>query len=139
MTEDCIFCKIAKGEATASVVYEDRDVIAFLDINPLEEGHTLVIPKKHFVDIWDIDPDTLARVTAVTKQVAHKMAEVLDAQGINTFSASGKPAGQDVFHFHMHVIPLAAGGRTKFSEWWRSSMRRAERPELESLAEKLSL
>jgi len=91
--------------------------MVFLDINPVQRGHTLVIPKRHYVDIWDIEPEVLTKVVAATKRVARKMQEVLDAEGVNTFSASGKPAGQDIYHFHIHVIPLGRGERTKFAGW----------------------
>jgi histidine triad (HIT) family protein len=116
------------------VVYEDSEVMAFLDINPVQRGHTLVIPKSHFVDIWDIDPDVLAKVVTVTKGVAQRMREVLDTEGVDTFSASGKPAGQEIYHFHMHVIPLGKGERTKFVEWWLSAMGESNRFELDGLA-----
>ena len=134
---DCIFCKISHKEAPASVVYEDDEVIAFLDINPIERGHTLVIPKRHFVDIWDIEASVLTKMVMVTKQVARKLATTLKAEGINTFSASGKPAGQDIYHFHIHVIPVGRGERTKFTDWWLSKISRAERSELDKLAQKL--
>lgn len=119
------------------MVYQDRDVMVLLDINPVQKGHALVIPKKHFVDIWDVPPDVLTRVVVVTKLVAQRMKEVWDTEGVNTFSANGKPAGQDVYHFHMHVIPLGKGERTKFVTWWRGAMGKAERPELDKLAEEL--
>ena len=135
--KNCIMCEIANRKAPASIIYEDRDVMAFLDINPVQKGHALVIPKKHFVNIWDIDPRLLTKVTVVTKKVAHRMQKVMDAEGVNTFSANGKPAGQDIYHFHMHVIPLAKGERTKFADWWQSAVGRAERSELDSLAKKL--
>jgi len=135
--QDCIFCRIAQGKASASIVHEDEDIISFLDINPIQRGHVLVIPKRHFVDIWDIEPEVLVRVVDVTKRVARRLQEVMDAEGINTFSASGKPAGQDVYHFHMHVIPLARGERTKFVDWWKGAMGHAERPELDGLAKVL--
>jgi histidine triad (HIT) family protein len=135
--DDCIFCRIARGDAPASVVYDDPDVMAFLDINPVQEGHTLVIPKQHFVDIWDIDPEVLSKVISVTQRVAEKMKRVMKTEGINTFSASGKPAGQDVYHFHVHVIPLGKGQRTKFRGWWLSVVSSAKRQELDELAEKL--
>lgn len=96
-----------------------------------------MIPKRHFVDIWDIDPTVLAKVVTVTKQVAHVMATKLSSEGINTFSASGKPAGQEIYHFHMHVIPLAKGERTKFAEWWLSRVSKAKRSELDLFAKKL--
>jgi len=135
--EDCIFCRIADGRASASIVHEDREVISFLDINPVQRGHTLVIPKKHFVDIWNIEPEVLARVMEVTKKVAHRLQETMDVEGINTFSASGKPAGQEIYHFHMHVIPLARGERTKFAEWWKGAMGRSEKSDLDGLASRL--
>lgn len=134
----CIFCQIVNRESPASIIYEDQDVLSFLDINPVQKGHALVIPKRHFVDIWDIEPEILAKVVAVTQQVARRMKEVLETEGVNTFSASGKPAGQDVFHFHMHVIPLGRGERTKFAKWWLSAMATAQRPELDELASRLS-
>jgi histidine triad (HIT) family protein len=135
----CIFCKIANRKAPASIVYGDRDVLALLDINPVQRGHTLVIPKKHFVNIWDIDSDILAKVVSITQKVAHRLREVMpETEGINTFNANGKPAGQDVYHFHMHVIPLARGERTKFAKWWEASIERnVDRSFLDSLAEKL--
>ena len=133
----CIFCEIVSGDSPASVIYEDSEVMALLDIHPVQRGHALVIPKRHYVDIWDIDPEVLAKITSVTKRVAQRMKEVLDTEGVNTFSANGKPAGQDIYHFHMHVIPLGKGERTKFAEWWRSAAGDAERAELEKLAARL--
>jgi histidine triad (HIT) family protein len=137
--EPCIFCDIVGRKSPASLIYEDSDVMAFLDIYPVQRGHALVIPKRHFVDIWDIPPEVLTKVVSVTKRVSQKMKEVLDTEGVNTFSASGKPAGQDIYHFHMHVIPLGKGERTKFVEWWRTAMGKADRPELDELATKLRL
>lgn len=133
----CIFCDIVAGKSPASVIYDDSDVMALLDINPVQRGHSLVIPKKHYVDIWDIDPEVLQKVVLVTGRVARRMKDVWGTEGVNTFSASGKPAGQDVYHFHMHVIPLGKGERTKFAEWWLSAMGRAERRDLERMAAEL--
>jgi histidine triad (HIT) family protein len=135
--ESCIFCKIAKGDAPASVIYEDQDVMAFLDINPIQRGHALVIPKQHFVDIWDIPPNVLTKVVSVTKRVSQRMKDAMKTEGVNTFSASGKPAGQDIYHFHMHVIPLGEGEKTKFASWWLSTMIMADRSELDDLAKEL--
>ena len=137
--EPCIFCDIVDGKSPASVIYEDADIMALLDIYPVQRGHALVIPKHHFVDIWDIPPEVLTKVVSVTKRVSQRMKEVLDTEGVNTFSASGKPAGQDIYHFHMHVIPLGKGERTKFASWWRSAMGNAERTELDMLATQLRI
>lgn len=133
----CIFCDIVAGKSPASVVYEDSDVMALLDINPIQRGHTLVIPKRHYVDIWDMDPEVMRGVVLVTGRVARRMKEVWGTEGVNTFSANGKPAGQDIYHFHMHVIPLGKGERTKFAEWWRSAMDESERQDLDRLAAEL--
>jgi histidine triad (HIT) family protein len=133
----CIFCQIAAGESPSSVIYQDADVMALLDINPIQKGHSLVVPKKHYVDIWDIDAEVLIKVVTVTKRVAQRMREVWDTEGVNIFGANGKSAGQDIYHFHMHVIPLGKGERTKFANWWLSSMGKAERPELDRQAAEL--
>jgi histidine triad (HIT) family protein len=135
--DSCVFCEIVRGESPASVVYDDPDVLALLDTSPVQLGHTLVIPKKHFVDIWDIDSKTLTAIVSVTKRVAQRMHDVMDTEGVNTFSANGKPAGQDVYHFHMHIIPLAKGERTKFAQWWQSAAGKAGRPDLDRLASRL--
>jgi histidine triad (HIT) family protein len=135
--EPCIFCNIVAGRSPASVIYQDADVMALLDINPVQRGHTLVIPKKHYVDIWDIDPQVLVKVVTVTQRVARRMGDVWETEGVNIFGANGKPAGQDIYHFHMHVIPLGKGERTKFVDWWRTAMGKAERAELDKLASEL--
>jgi histidine triad (HIT) family protein len=133
----CIFCEIVAAKSPASVIYEDSDVVALLDINPVQRGHSLVIPKKHYVDIWDIDSEVLFKVVTATKRVAQRMRDVWNVEGVNIFGANGKPAGQDIYHFHMHVIPLGRGERTKFAEWWLSATGRAERSELDKLAAEL--
>jgi histidine triad (HIT) family protein len=136
---DCIFCGIVQGKIPASIIHEEDDVISFLDINPVQRGHTLVIPKRHLVDIWDIEPQVFVRIMEVTKSIAHRLQHVMDAEGVNTFNwnASGRPAGQDIYHFHMHVIPLVKDERTKFAMWWKTMVRYAETPELDALAKAL--
>ena len=102
---DCLFCKIISGEVKSYKVFEDDLVIAFLDIKPLSEGHTLIIPKKHSKDITDIDNESLVRITLTTKQLANTYIEKLNSKGFNIRNSSGAIAHQDVFHFHMHLIP----------------------------------
>ncbi len=102
---DCIFCKIVKGDIPSYKVYEDELVYAFLDIHPWSKGHTLIIPKKHFKDLTDIDNENLAQITAVAKQLTSTYADRLGADGFNLLNSSGAAAQQDVFHFHMHLIP----------------------------------
>ena len=103
--ENCIFCKIAKGEIPCAKVYEDEQVFAFLDVNPNTSGHTLVIPKRHFADLFDIDPGVLQKIVVVGKEIAAKMKKSLGAAGVHLSNNNGADAGQMVMHFHLHVIP----------------------------------
>lgn len=100
---DCIFCKIVNKEIPANVVYEDASTIAFLDINPINPGHTLVIPKKHFVDIKDTSDDVLSQLIKTTRKIADALSKMAD--GVNIGQNNGKAAGQLVMHVHFHVIP----------------------------------
>jgi histidine triad (HIT) family protein len=105
MSSDCIFCKIVRGEIPCHKIWEDENLLAFLDINPLVEGHTLVIPKKHFQDIFDIDEENISKINEGVKKVTGLMKENLKVDGVNVLNASGKSAQQSVFHIHYHVIP----------------------------------
>ena len=109
MAEDCIFCKIVRRQAPSSIVYEDEKILAFVDIRPVSEGHTLVIPKRHCVDVFDTPNELLAATYIVTKQVAAAVKKVTDADGISVVQQNGKAAGQDIFHMHVHVIPRFEG------------------------------
>jgi histidine triad (HIT) family protein len=103
--ENCLFCKIVKGEIPSLKVYEDADVYAFLDINPANIGHTLVIPKKHTATIFEIDEKSLQKVMAVVKKLAQRIIDRTGAHGINILQNNGQQAGQLVHHFHFHIIP----------------------------------
>jgi histidine triad (HIT) family protein len=107
--ESCIFCRIIGGEEMVSVVYEDNRAIAFLDVQPVSQGHTLVVSKEHFETLFDLPEDLLAHCMAVAKRIAPGMRRAVGAQAINVFSANGKAGGQDVLHFHMHLIPIREG------------------------------
>ena len=98
-----IFCKIIDGEIPSKRIYEDDKVIAFLDINPQANGHTLVIPKKHYKDIYDIDNETLIHIFDVAKVLSKKIVERLDATGVSFTQNNGD--AQLVKHFHLHIIP----------------------------------
>ena len=101
----CIFCKIVAGEIPAIRVYEDSDVLAFMDIGPLVKGHTLVIPKTHHNLISETPDDVLAKVITVVRRVAQAQREGLGAEGVNIHQANGAAAGQVVPHLHFHVVP----------------------------------
>jgi histidine triad (HIT) family protein len=107
--DGCIFCKIVKGEAPSWKVYEDERVYAFLDINPVNEYHTLVIPKNHSVNIFDIAEEDLQAVASVIKQLAGLYQDKLGIQNLQIVNSSGREAQQDVFHIHFHIVPRFAG------------------------------
>ena len=102
---DCIFCKIARGEVPAQKVYEDEQTIAFLDIKPQSERHTLVIPKRHFVNMFDVPAEELAKVMVGVKAVVKMYEQEFGMRHVNVVCNSGELAGQEVFHLHVHVIP----------------------------------
>jgi histidine triad (HIT) family protein len=103
--DKCIFCMIANKEIPAHIIYENEHVISFLDINPLAKGHCLVIPKKHYKDVFDMPANELNKVIEAAKQVSVLIKNKLEITGVNLLNASGKDAQQSVFHFHMHIIP----------------------------------
>lgn len=103
--QDCIFCKIVRNEIPSKKVYEDQDTIAFLDINPANPGHCLVIPKKHAESISDVDENDLKRMVATVRVMAKRIKSSLNADGINVLQNNGRHAGQIVSHIHFHVIP----------------------------------
>ena len=131
--EDCIFCKIVKGEALSYKIYEDDLVFAFLDINPTSLGHTLIVPKKHNKDIFDIEEEYLKRIILVSKKIAQRMKEVIDCDGVNIFNNSGSSAGQIIFHCHFHVIPRKTGDNVDFKSI------KVSNEELEEVANKLKI
>jgi histidine triad (HIT) family protein len=107
--KSCVFCKIARKQAPASFVYEDENVLAFLDIRPLNEGHTLVIPKEHYVTIFEVPEELVAHLHRIVKRVALAVRESTKADGISIIQQNGKAAGQEIFHLHVHVIPRYEG------------------------------
>ena len=103
--EDCIFCKIIKGEIPAFKVYEDDKVFAFEDINPISKGHTLVIPKAHAQNLWEIPEEDLAAVHGASKKIITAINQVLNPSGVACLQLNGSGANQVVMHYHLHLIP----------------------------------
>ena len=103
--ENCVFCKIVKGEIPCYKVYEDSDVLAFLDISPVTKGHTIVIPKEHFESLLYCPKDLLGKVMSVAQKIAQASITSLGAKGVNLVNNTNPIAGQTVMHFHVHVIP----------------------------------
>ena len=100
---DCLFCKISAGEIPSYKIYEDDYVFAFLDINPDSNGHTLIIPKKHFQDLDDIDIDTLKYINSASKKIKKLLEEKLHCDGMSLLQNNG--CVQEVKHYHMHLKP----------------------------------
>ncbi len=105
---DCVFCKIAARELPASVVYENETLVAFLDVNPLAEGHLLVIPRNHYTRVVDMPAEACAQLAASLPQLGHAVLEVTGAEGFNLLQNNGRVAGQVVPHVHFHLIPRKA-------------------------------
>ena len=106
MSIDCVFCSIIHKESSASFVFEDENVVAFLSNRPVNEGHTLVVPKKHYENIYEMPEDELAYLFKIVKRVAHAVKDSFEAEGIRVVQNNGSAAGQVIFHFHVHVIPI---------------------------------
>jgi len=109
MSVVCPFCRIASGKAPASIVYEDATVLAFMDLNPANVGHILVVPKEHWENIYEVPEDVLADLFSVVKRVSAAVKKTIGAEGISILQLNGRAAGQSVMHFHVHVIPRFRG------------------------------
>ena len=103
--ESCIFCKIINQEIPGHVIYEDEHVLAFLDISQTTKGHTLVIPKKHVENVFEMNETDMTQVFSVVPKLANSLRETFKAAGMNIINNNDKVAGQTVFHYHVHLIP----------------------------------
>lgn len=101
----CIFCMIANHEINSSIIYEDEQVVAFLDLSQVTKGHTLVVPKKHYENVLECDPETLGHVIKVTQMLSKRIMERMNAKGVNILNNCNEVAGQSVMHMHFHIIP----------------------------------
>jgi histidine triad (HIT) family protein len=113
----CIFCRITQKRVSSNLVYEDERAMAFLDIRPLNEGHTLIVPKSHYENIFDIPQELIMHIHGVTKRVALAVKKATQADGISIMQQNGKAAGQEILHLHVHIIPRCEDQKLpKFSE-----------------------
>jgi histidine triad (HIT) family protein len=103
--EDCIFCKVLAGEIPSEKIYEDEHAIAVMDINPWTRGHSVVFPRKHAENLYEIEDDELQHVAVAAKRVAASVRDALDCDGVNLLQSNGRAAWQTIFHLHVHVIP----------------------------------
>jgi histidine triad (HIT) family protein len=131
MTEECVFCQIIRKEAPASIIYEDDQAVAFLSNRPVNVGHTLVVPKKHYENVYEVPEDEIAYLFKIVKRIAHAVKDATNAEGIRIVQNNGEVAGQVVFHFHVHIIPMKPHNKFRHDNGYR------EAEELEKDAEKI--
>lgn len=134
MNADCIFCRIVEKEIPSACVYEDEQTLAFLDINPVSKGHTLVIPKKHYGSLTETPDNVLEEVIRTVKKVARGQMKALGVGSLNVTQANGPLAGQVVPHVHFHVIPRFESAKAA-KNWTPGTY--ARREEMEAFAEKI--
>jgi len=136
----CPFCSIASGEAPASIVYEDATVLAFMDLNPASIGHTLVVPREHYENIYEVPETVLADLFSVVKRVSAAVKKTVGAEGISVLQLNGRAAGQAVMHFHVHVIPRFRGdplSKAVDAMVGHQGFEKPERSELDETARKI--
>lgn len=101
----CVFCKIVNGEIPSHKIYEDENFIAILDISQASKGHTLIIPKKHYENLFSMSDDLITKIGLLIKKISTVLCKTFNAQGLNVLNNNGSIAGQSVFHFHVHLLP----------------------------------
>lgn len=133
--DDCIFCKIANGEIPTNTIFEDEDFRVFMDVAPATKGHALVVPKNHYADIYEIEPEVLGKAAKTAQKVIKHATEVLGCEGYNLMQNNGEVSGQTVFHFHLHLIPRYENmDNTNLLSWTPGT---STPEELKELSEKL--
>ncbi|HWT26613.1 MAG TPA: HIT family protein [Mobilitalea sp.] len=105
MQNNCIFCKIISGEIPSTTIYEDGDFKVIMDISPAAKGHSIILPKKHAANLFELDDETASKALIVARKVAKAMMEALHCDGLNVLQNNGEAAGQTVLHYHIHLIP----------------------------------
>lgn len=133
LDKDCIFCKIVRGEIPSFKVFEDDRTLAFMDINPINPGHVLIVPKHHAPNIFETPDDWLAASMVTTRRVARGVETALKPHGMNIVQANGPGAAQSVFHLHIHVVPRAKDDGIKMN--W--GIRPGNMDEIKAIAEKI--
>lgn len=133
MSADCIFCKIIAGEIPCFKLYEDDATLAFMDINPANEGHSLIVPNAHSANLFEVSPAALSATTRTAQKIAIAIQEVLDPPGMNFLQCNGQAAAQSVQHFHMHVLPRQMGDELRLN--W--GLRKGDMAAIGELAERI--
>lgn len=117
---DCIFCKIVQGEIPAAKIFENEHVVAFLDISQVTKGHTLVIPKVHKENVFELTPEIAKNIFETVPEIANALKSVYHPLGLNIVNNNGEAAGQTVFHYHVHLIPRYGQG-DGFGAVWKNN------------------
>lgn len=104
--DDCVFCRLLGGAEAVSIIHEDEEVVAFLDVQPLFPGHLLVVPRAHYPSLFEVPEALAARTMALARRLVPGLRRATGSRAVNLFSANGADGGQDVFHFHLHLIPV---------------------------------
>lgn len=133
---DCIFCKIIKGEIPAAKVFENEHVLAFLDISQVTKGHTLVIPKVHKENLFELTPELASHLFEVVPHIANALKTTFNPVGLNAVNNNGEEAGQSVFHFHLHLIPRYGKG-DGFGAVWKNNQSDYTAEDYQEIAENI--
>jgi histidine triad (HIT) family protein len=134
--DDCLFCRIIAGKLPCHKIYEDENFISFLDINPVSEGHVLVLPKKHFATLLDVDQAVTGKYLPVVQKVAKRVCQALGVKDFNVVNANGRLAQQSVDHVHYHIVPRRPADGI---DLWFHGRKETSQEELADLAKKLAL
>ncbi|MET3194006.1 HIT family protein [Bacillus sp. OAE603] len=133
---NCIFCKIAEGSIPSSKVYEDDNIMAFLDLSQVTKGHTLVIPKEHVDNIFSMSEETAATYFSKVPLIANAIKNAFDVDGVNILNNSGEVSGQTVFHYHMHILPRY-GKNDGFDVKWQTNSEKYTNELLQEIAKSI--
>ncbi len=134
--EECIFCKIVNGELPSFKIYEDEKTFAFEDINPISQGHTLIIPKRHAENLWEIPEEDLAAVHFASKKIIQAIKDALNPLGVACLQLNGRGVNQVVMHYHLHLIPRANDEpELPVSSW---ELKPGDMKEIQQIAEKIA-
>ncbi|MCC7166081.1 MAG: HIT family protein [Rhodospirillales bacterium] len=133
MSADCVFCKIITGQIPSFRLYEDEHTLAFMDINPANPGHCLVVTKEHAPNLFEVTPEALAAAARTSQKVAKAVQAALAPYGLNLLQANGPGAAQSVFHLHIHIVPRAKDDNLPIN--W--GVRPGDMAEIAKVAEKI--
>lgn len=134
---DCIFCSIIKGDIPCAKVYEDEHVLAFLDISQVTKGHTLVIPKIHKENVYELTPEIARNLYQSVPKIANAIKAEFNPIGLNTLNNNGEHAGQSVFHFHLHIIPRY-GKEDGFGAVWKTHTSEYTKEDLQEISSSIA-